>query len=119
MNCERRRTLLIASLTVIASQFTEWIFVAVTGECRMSPYLYFSSLLALYVYDCLLTLPEEVSEIWPSKWSLTKMAYLSSRYGGMVAFFLETVGGLLVTDSVRVSLSSPCVCSHSHTTDVR
>ena len=56
----------------------------------------------LYFYDCLLTTPKEVSEIWPSKWSLTKVAYLTNRYGAMAFWILGLVAYLLVTDSVKV-----------------
>ena len=95
----------IPGLTLTTSQFEDWVAVAMTGGSQHHfPISVLSSLLALYFYECLLTFPEEVSEIWPSKWSLTKMVYLSSRYGGMVAFVLEIIGVRLITDSARVSL---------------
>ena len=120
MTCERRWALLIASLTVIASLFGNWVVVAVTCECRIvSRARSFHLFSALYIYDCLLTFPEEVSEIWPAKWSLTKIAYLLGRYGGMAPFVLEITSYFLVTDSARVSLPALRVCSDSRTADVR
>ena len=63
----------------------------------------------VYFYDCLLTFPEEVSEIWPSRWSLTKIAYLTSRYSGLAYFVLNVISNFLVTDSDLASLSLSCL----------
>ena len=56
----------------------------------------------LYVFDFLLTLPEEVSEIWPTKWSLPKAAFFLSRYGGLALFLLDAVTSIMAIDSALV-----------------
>ena len=96
-------------VTPCASQFANWVLVAASGEfsfCHIPVPQAFKLLipfLVLYFYDFLLTFSDEVSEIWPSKWSLTKAAWLLSRYGGMGIFVLDIVTAFAVTDSDRVS----------------
>ena len=36
--------------------------------------------LAMYYYDCILTLPLEISEIWTGKFTVTKGLYVANRY---------------------------------------
>ncbi|KAF9035722.1 hypothetical protein BDZ89DRAFT_480978 [Hymenopellis radicata] len=59
---------------------------------RLSTYFDVSAT-ALYVFDYLLTLEQEVDLIWGSKWTITKLLYLVTRYSTFV-----TAGVFLWTD---------------------
>ncbi|KAI0375966.1 hypothetical protein BV20DRAFT_960051 [Pilatotrama ljubarskyi] len=50
--------------------------------------LYFARALNLagyviLVYECLVTFPDEVQYIWPTRWSIVKVIYLFNRYGNI------------------------------------
>lgn len=83
----------------------------------------------LYVYDFILTLPLEVSEIWSSKFSGATLAYLLNRYGTLWFFVINVLASLAPISDVSVrtpyflleyiyllnSFSYRCECMlHSH-----
>jgi hypothetical protein len=51
--------------------------------------------IALYVYECLITIGQEVHNIWARKWTLITWIYVFNRYSGLFALlfdFLEPTG---------------------------
>ncbi|KAH9854967.1 hypothetical protein C2E23DRAFT_901880 [Lenzites betulinus] len=38
----------------------------------------------IFLYECIVTFPDEVKYIWPTRWSLVKIIYLLNRYGNMI-----------------------------------
>lgn len=46
----------------------------------------------LYIYDYLLTLADEVSAIWPSKFTGAKLIFLLNRYSFLLYSILSIVG---------------------------
>jgi len=85
----------------IQGQFDNWLGIAA---------------IALYIYDFILTLPLEISEIWSSRFSGATLAYLLNRYGllGYVIFHaiasyapisdVSTCSGLTRASSVLIAL---------------
>ena len=58
---------------------------------------------ALYVYECLLTLPNEISGIWSKRWTLPKVAYIMSRYGGLLSWIMNLVATFAPISTTLVS----------------
>ncbi|TFK70884.1 hypothetical protein BDN72DRAFT_838415 [Pluteus cervinus] len=54
--------------------------------------------IAAFVYDYLLTLPQEVSLVWPTPWSFMKIAFLLQRYlpffDSILFFILQNMSGV-------------------------
>ena len=59
----------------------------------------------MYAYDCLLTFPLEVSEIWSARISLAKAAYLMSRYGELLLWVLNVTYS--IKNNYGISVSRP------------
>lgn len=56
----------------------------------------------LVVYDYILTVPLEVSEIWSSRFTAAKLFFLLNRYGIIAYFCLYCVLNTLQTQSILV-----------------
>lgn len=56
----------------------------------------------LYIYDYLLTLSDEVSAIWPSKFTGAKLIFLLNRYSFLLSCTISIVG------QAYLSTVSPC-----------
>jgi hypothetical protein len=46
---------------------------------------------ALYAYDCLVTIGQEVNSIWARKWTLTTWIYVVNRYVSLFSIFFNFV----------------------------
>ena len=104
--CQCAMNMMTKHLIWTFRRFQTWVGVAMTGEYTellvLRPFLSpFPAV--LYCYDFVITLPDEISEIWPTKWSLTKATFLLSRYGTLVYWILGAIVDLLVTNSNTVS----------------
>ncbi len=60
-------------------------------------------LLVLLAYDCFLTLPLEISEIWSSRFTAAKLFYFFNRYGNMAYFCINCTLWTLQTENLQVS----------------
>lgn len=47
----------------------------------------------LYIYDFILTLPVEISQIWPSRFSGTKAVFLLCRYSALIYWCFDAITG--------------------------
>ncbi|EMD38016.1 hypothetical protein CERSUDRAFT_113129 [Gelatoporia subvermispora B] len=63
--------------------------------------------LAVTVYEYMITLDDEISLVWPSKWSSTKVLYLLNRYSP----FLDTALTLHLVSAV----TDPATCARQYT----
>ncbi len=59
----------------------------------------------LYIYDYILTLPVEISQIWPSKFTGAKAAYILSRYGFLIYISLSAIAAYSPITNISVRLS--------------
>ena len=52
---------------------------------------YIELYVALYVYDCLVTMDQEVNNIWLKKWTLSTWIYALNRYAALVSIILDFI----------------------------
>ncbi|KAF8887425.1 hypothetical protein CPB85DRAFT_1335370 [Mucidula mucida] len=72
--------------------------------------------IALLIYEHLLTFDQEIALIWPSKWNVTKILYLLTRYLPMLdavlvlwrMFLLSYQVFYLITSRQKISLHRTC-----------
>ena len=86
------------------SRTGSWLQYRASANILGATTLSHATIPVLYGYEFLLTLPDEVSEIWSSKWSLPKVAYLMSRYGGLAYWAFYSTAELIVSNSVSVRI---------------
>ncbi|KIK66225.1 hypothetical protein GYMLUDRAFT_1025469 [Collybiopsis luxurians FD-317 M1] len=68
------------------------------------------SMLTLLCYNYLLSLAQEVTHIWNSKWGLVKILYLYSRYSPFIDTVLVVIGkdAMLVIVAIRLKIDKSC-----------
>lgn len=61
----------------------------------------------LYIYDYILTLPVEISQIWSSKFTGAKAAFVLCRYGFLIYISLSAIAAYSPITCISVRLSCP------------
>lgn len=61
-------------------------------------------MLAVYIYDLILTTPLEIQQIWPARFTLTTLAYALNRYGNLIYIIFNTIFSYSIIGSVSVSV---------------
>jgi Family of unknown function (DUF6533) len=82
-----------------------YVFTAAFGECKVFVHSLAHSLpleTALFVYDTLLTLPQEVHHTWNKKFKLGTTLYILARYSTLLYLSLLITGRFMNFTSLEV-----------------